>query len=292
MGRRHKLLAPVIVSVICLAIGLGVWLYVSTQEEPMTSAAPSLYASVYEEYCAKLPDIEQNHSWIYSGVGVIEGIGEYDGIYSDTQEIIAGNGFRVVRFLKAHPRAIMFDHVCVEGLALEQVWYSKFDEKTMTDGEWIQLETEHYYESYPNVWALSAEWMGTLDPGNYTFWLHYGRELFGFYLVVHDEADKIDNFFIRACCELAFYSSEVKNDVYLYFQNMPNPITAVSIQGQELQKSEYELVENGYGVLLHSEILQRFEQNIAADIVITTEDGHKGSSRIVFLNTMVTQAIP
>lgn len=253
------------------------------------STEPPLYATVYEDYCAKLPDIEQNHSWIYSGVGAIDGMGEYDGFYSDLQETIAGNGFRAVRFLKAYPRPIMFDHVCVEDLPLEQVWYSKYDEATMADGEWIQLETEHYYESYPSVWALSTEWLETLEPGVYTFWLYYGRELFGYYLVVHDEADKVDNFFIRACCELAFYSSEVKNDVYLYFQNMPYPIAEVSIDGQELKEGEYELVEEGYGVLLHPETLQRFEHLIAADIVIITEDGHKGSSRIVFLNTMVPQ---
>lgn len=254
------------------------------------STEPPLYATVYEDYCAKLPDIEQNHSWIYSGVGVIDGMVAYDGFYTDLQETIAGNGFIAFRFLKAYPREIMFSHVCTEGLPLEQVWYNKFDEETMTDGEWIQLEAEHYYESYPNVWALSMEWLETLEPGTYTFWLYYGRELFGYYLVVHDEADKVDNFFVRACSELTFYSSEVKNDVYIYFQNMPYPIAEVSIDGQVLKEGEYELVEDGYAVLLHPETLQRFEQNIAADILITTEDGHKGSSRIVFLNTMVPQA--
>lgn len=315
--KRHKFLIPAIVLGICTMMGLGLWLYIGAPEapaieneaeppnstpeltaepvpapteEPAVPTAPPLYASVYEDYCAKLPDIEQNYSWIYSGVGYIEGMGEYDGFYSDEQETIAGNSFRAVRFLKGYPRPIMFDHVCTEGLPLEQVWYSKFDEATMADGEWVQLEAEHYYESYPNVWALSTEWLETLEPGVYSFWLYYGRELFGYYLVVHDEADKVDNFYIRACCELAFYSSEVKNDVYLYFQNMPYPITNVSIDGRELKEGEYEPVENGYGILLHPEILQQFEHLIAADVLITTEDGHKGSSRIVFLNTMVPQA--
>ncbi len=257
-----------------------------TDEPQPEPTEPPLYATVYEDYCAKLPDIEQNHSWIYSGVGVIEGMGNYDGFYSEYQETIAGNGFLTLRFLKAYPREVMFDHVCVEGLELEQVWYSKFDETAMADGEWIQLGTEHYYESYPNVWALSTEWLETLEPGTYTFWWYYGRELFGFYLVVHGEEDKVDNFFVRACCELAFYSSEVQNDVFIYFQNMPHPIAGVSIEGRELKESEYELVKDGYAVLLHPQILQEFEHLIAADLVVTTEDGHKGSSRIVFLNTM------
>lgn len=256
------------------------------EEKVEQSQEPSQYATVYEDYCAKLSDIEQNHSWIYSGVGAIDGMDAYDGFYSDTQETIAGNGFIAFRFLKAYPREIMFSHVCTEGLKLEQVWYNKFDEATMADGEWVQLEAEHYYESYPNIWALSPEWMETLEPGVYSFWFYYGRELFGFYLVVHDEADKVDNFFVRACSELTFYSSEVKNDVYIYFQNMPHPIASVSLDGQELKEGEYELIEEGYGVLLHPETLQRFEHLIAADILITTEDGHKGSSRIVFLNTM------
>jgi hypothetical protein len=180
----------------------------------------------------------------------------------------------------------MFNHVCIEGLQLEQVWYNKFDEEAMADGEWIQLEAEHYYESYPNVWALSTEWLQTLEPGTYTFWLYYGRELFGFYLVVHDEEDKVDNFFVRGSSELAFYSSEVKNDVFIYFQNMPHYITSVSIDGRELKEGDYELDKDGYAVLMHPEILQEFEHLIAADVVITTADGHKGSSRIVFLNTM------
>ena len=245
--------------------------------------------TVYDDYCAKLPDIEQNHTWIYNGVGVVEGMDPYDGFYADYQETIAGQGFIAFRFLKAYPREIMFSHVCTEGLELEQVWYNKFDENAMTDGEWILLESEHYYESYYNVWALSEEWLETLEPGTYTFWLYYGRELFGFYLVVHDEDDKVDNFFVRGSSELAFYSSEVKNDVYIYFQNMPYPIAEVSINGQVLNEGEYELLENGYAVLLHPETLQRFEHLIAADILITTEDGHKGSSRIAFLNTMVPQ---
>lgn len=254
---------------------------------PIEPTQPPLYASVYEEYCAKLPDIEQNHSWIYNGVGVMGGEVYYDGFYTDYQETIAGNGFRAVRFFKAYPREIMFDHVCIEGLELEQVWYSKFDETAMMDGEWIQLEAEHYYESYPNVWALSTEWLETLDPGTYSFWLYYGRELFGYYLVVHDEGEELGNYFIRACCELAFYSSELQNDVFLYFQNMHTPITEVYIGERKLTEHEYELVEDGYGIILHPEILQEFDHLIAEDVFITTENGWRGSSRIVFLNTMV-----
>ena len=254
---------------------------------PIELTQPPLYASVYEEYCAKLPDIEQNHSWIYNGVGVMDGEVYYDGFYTDYQETIAGNGFRAVRFFKAYPREIMFDHVCIEGLELEQVWYSKFDETAMVDGEWIQLEAEHYYESYPNVWALSTEWLETLDPGTYSFWLYYGRELFGYYLVVHDEGEELGNYFIRACCELAFYSSELQNDVFLYFQNMHTPITEVYVGERKLAEHEYELVEDGYGIILHPEILQEFDHLIAEDVFITTESGWRGSSRVVFLNTMV-----
>ena len=254
---------------------------------PIEPTQPPLYASVYEEYCAKLPDIEQNHSWIYNGVGVMDGEVYYDGFYTDYQETIAGNGFRAVRFFKAYPREIMFDHVCIEGLELEQVWYSKFDETAMMDGEWIQLEAEHYYESYPNVWALSAEWLETLEPGTYSFWLYYGRELFGYYLVVHDEGEELGNYFIRACCELAFYSSELQNDVFLYFQNMHTPITEVYVGERKLAEHEYELVEDGYGIILHPEILQEFDHLIAEDVFITTENGWRGSSRVVFLNTMV-----
>lgn len=254
---------------------------------PIEPTQPPLYASVYEEYCAKLPDIEQNHSWIYNSVGVMDGEVYYDGFYTDYQETIAGNGFRAVRFFKAYPREIMFDHVCIEGLELEQVWYSKFDETAMTDGEWIQLEAEHYYESYPNVWALSTEWLETLDPGTYSIWLYYGRELFGYYLVVHDEGEELGNYFIRACCELAFYSSELQNDVFLYFQNMHTPITEVYVGERKLTKHEYELVEDGYGIILHPEILQEFDHLIAEDVFITTESGWRGSSRVVFLNTMV-----
>lgn len=254
---------------------------------PIEPTQPPLYASVYEEYCAKLPDIEQNHSWIYNGVGVMDGEVYYDGFYTDYQETIAGNGFRAVRFFKAYPREIMFDHVCIEGLELEQVWYSKFDETAMMDGEWIQLEAEHYYESYPNVWALSTEWLETLDPGTYSIWLYYGRELFGYYLVVHDEGEELGNYFIRACCELAFYSSELQNDVFLYFQNMYTPITEVYVGERKLTEHEYELVEDGYGIILHPEILQEFDHLIAEDVFITTESGWRGSSRVVFLNTMV-----
>lgn len=254
---------------------------------PIEPTQPPLYASVYEEYCAKLPDIEQNHSWIYNGVGVMDGEVYYDGFYTDYQETIAGNGFRAVRFFKAYPREIMFDHVCIEGLELEQVWYSKFDETAMMDGEWIQLEAEHYYESYPNVWALSTEWLETLDPGTYSIWLYYGRELFGYYLVVHDEGEELGNYFIRACCELAFYSSELQNDVFLYFQNMHTPITEVYVGERKLAEHEYELVEDGYGIILHPEILQEFDHLIAEDVFITTESGWRGSSRVVFLNTMV-----
>lgn len=254
---------------------------------PIEPTQPPLYASVYEEYCAKLPDIEQNHSWIYNGVGVMDGEVYYDGFYTDYQETIAGNGFRAVRFFKAYPREIMFDHVCIEGLELEQVWYSKFDETAMMDGEWIQLEAEHYYESYPNVWALSTEWLETLDPGTYSFWLYFGRELFGYYLVVHGEGEELGNYFIRACCELAFYSSELQNDVFLYFQNMYTPITEVYVGERKLTEHEYELVEDGYGIILHPEILQEFDHLIAEDVFITTESGWRGSSRVVFLNTMV-----
>jgi hypothetical protein len=67
---------------------------------------------------------------------------------------------------------------------------------------------------------------------------------------------------------------------------MPYCISGVSVNGRELKEGEYELDKDGYAVLLHPEILQEFEHLIAADVVITTADGHKGSSRIVFLNTM------
>ena len=324
IGKKRKWICPVGALCICAAIVAGVLWWrnpeparepaqeatqepsregiaepkVSSTEQPTAEPAeptaapieptqPPLYASVYEEYCAKLPDIEQNHSWIYNGVGVMDGEVYYDGFYTDYQETIAGNGFRAVRFFKAYPREIMFDHVCIEGLELEQVWYSKFDETAMMDGEWIQLEAEHYYESYPNVWALSTEWLETLDPGTYSFWLYYGRELFGYYLVVHDEGEELGNYFIRACCELAFYSSERQNDVFLYFQNMHTPITEVYVGERKLTEHEYELVEDGYGIILHPEILQEFDHLIAEDVFITTENGWRGSSRIVFLNTMV-----
>jgi len=324
IGKKRKWICPVGALCICAAIVAGVLWWrnpeparepaqeatqessqeetaeptVSSTEQPTAEPAeptaapieptqPPLYACVYEEYCAKLPDIEQNHSWIYNGVGVMDGEVYYDGFYMDYQETIAGNGFRAVRFFKAYPREIMFDHVCIEGLELEQVWYSKFDETAMMDGEWIQLEAEHYYESYPNVWALSTEWLETLDPGTYSFWLYFGRELFGYYLVVHDEGEELGNYFIRACCELAFYSSELQNDVFLYFQNMHTPITEVYVGERKLTEHEYELVEDGYGIILHPEILQEFDHLIAEDVFITTESGWRGSSRVVFLNTMV-----
>jgi hypothetical protein len=72
---------------------------------PISTQAP-LYATVYDDYCAKLPDIEQNHSWIYSGVGVMEGMVSYDGYYSGTQETIAGNGFVAFRFLRPTPERL------------------------------------------------------------------------------------------------------------------------------------------------------------------------------------------
>lgn len=242
------------------------------------------YVSIEEEVQAKHRFIMETRSDLYHGFVFDD---NDSGVYSATQETVIGNQYEVLRFLKAYPRDIVVHDNRFEGKVINNVSYCPYLEDVGIDGSRQFLEAKDYAIKYGNVLSISADCLQTLEPGAYTFTMEIGKDadglLYGFYLVVHGAEEHVDNFRVHTLNEIAYYSSESRNDVVFYVNNTPYPIQAVWANNAVLNAEEYQLVDDGFGVVLHPDFLEQYEEQDRLELLIKTANGKWVRCRVIYL---------
>lgn len=243
------------------------------------------YVSIEEEVQKKYRTIMETRPDLYTSMGFED---DYSGEYSDNQETVIGREYTTLRFLKSYPRDIVLHDNRFEGMEIKDVSYCRYlEEEGMNDNrEFVQAS--YYTREFGNVVSIAGDYLGTLEPGAYTFTVNVEGEAdgmaFPFYLVVHGEEEAVDNFRLNTLNDVAYYSSESENDVVFYVNNTPYPIEEVWVGNRVLETDKYQLVDDGFGVVFSGEMLKKYEDKERVDILMKTANGKWLRGIIIYLN--------
>lgn len=249
-------------------------------------AGPYQYTSIEREFRQKNASIESTHSELYNGVLYYDG--SDSGFYKPDQETIIGKEFVTMRFLRAYPRDIRVSDARMEGLSVIKVSYRPYLEDLGTSGNMVNLSDSDFCQEYGNVVSVSSDFLLTLEPGAYTFYIYLGNGstpsfIFGYYLIVHDESETVDNFRIQVANEISYYSSKSQNDVIFHINNTPYPIQQVQIGNRILTSDEFDLMNDGFSIVFHADLLEQYTDLLGTEIIMTTENGKQAGVRIINL---------
>ena len=242
------------------------------------------YRSTGEEVRSKIGTLMEGRPEFYN---IREDPYEDAGFYAPFQECIIGRDYITVHFLQSHPRDLLFRDQRLDDYVLKGVYLIPYEEETGRNGEAILLDTSHYQLRCGNIISVSKDYLLTLAPGAYTLEMELGNYLensrHAVYLVVHGEEEEVDNCRLNLYGDIAYYSSETRNDVFFYVLNTPYPIERIEIDGVPAQEGDYQLVEDGYGVVFSSEFLKQHEAQEAMELTFVAENGKYTGGRIIFL---------
>lgn len=243
------------------------------------------YVSLEDELLRKQAYIMTKHSYLYNFQFDVSG---KDGWYSENQETIIGRDYPTFRFLRAYPRDVILRSDVFYGANIKSISICRYDEEKGENDKWIPLEEGDYTRPYDDILKLKAEFMQKLAPGLYTVQIESGKagidSIGGFYLSVHGEEDKVDNFFLRIEAFQSYYSSAKRNDVAFFVNNSSVPIREIYMADDLLSREEYDLIEKGHGVVFHSELLEKYKDLEGVDVQVVMENENRAICRIINLD--------
>ena len=212
---------------------------------------------------------------------------EDEGKYHSDQECIIGRDYPTLRFQLACPRDLVISDERLEGYTLESIYLEPYIQESGTNGERRVLDASDYNRRFENVIVISQEYLQTLEPGVYTIHIKTekpeGSRTYSFYLIVNSQEETVYNCRLYACNEIAYYSSVSCNDIFFYINNTPYPIESVKINGNTADEGDYQLVEEGYGVVFSSDVLKQYEGAECMELTFVAENGKYTGGRIIFL---------
>ena len=242
------------------------------------------YRSIGEEVRSKVFSLMELHPELYN---IRDDPYEDAGLYAPNQECIIGRDYVVVRFLKSHPRDLLFRDQRIDDYELKGVYLIPYEEETGKNGEATLLDTSHYQLRCGNIISISKDYLQMLAPGAYTLEMELGNYMensrYAVYLVVHGEEEEVESCRLCLYGDIAYYSSDTRNDVFFYVLNTPYPIERIEIDGVTVQKEDYQLVADGYGVVFSSEFLEQYEAQEAIELTFVARNGKYTGGRIIFL---------
>ncbi len=254
------------------------------QNTPASFAEAYQYTSIEQELLQKRQIIMDTRGDLYSGIAFEDNDA---GMYSATQETAMGNAYVALRFLKGYPRDIVICDTLFEGLTIDSVYYYPYIEEQGINGSKVLMQEADYSLQFGNVFSVSSEYLQTLSPGAYTFFVDAKNEerdiTMGFYLVVHGEEEDVTNFRIHIVNEISYFSSQSQNDVVFYVNSTPYPIHEIRMGDEIVSTTDYELVDGGFGIVFHPDFLSRYEDKESLEMVVTMENGKQARIRIIYL---------
>lgn len=254
------------------------------QNPPVSLAEAYQYTSIEQELLQKRQIIMDTREDLYSGIAFEDNDA---GMYSATQETAIGNAYVALRFLKGYPRDVVICDTLFEGLTISSVYYYPYIEEQGINGSKVLIQEADYSLQFGNVFSVSATYLQTLEPGAYTFFVDAKNEerdiTMGFYLVVHGEEEEVTNFRIHIMNEISYYSSQSQNDVVFYVNSTPYPIQDIRIGDEIVSATDYELVDDGFGIVFHPDFLSRYEDKESLEMIVTMENGKQAQIRIIYL---------
>lgn len=250
------------------------------------------YISIEEEVQAKAQFLMENRDYLYT----LETFEDNDsGMYSVDQETVIGKNYVTMRFLKSNPRDLVLCNSCFEGTDIAKAYCVPYLEDLGTDGNRIPVDTDDFVMQRGNVVAVSKDFLQTLEPGPYTFYLDLvngenseASVLVSFYLVVHGEEEDVTNFRVRVYDSIAYYVSEKENSVVFFINNTPYSIQEIGVGNRVLGPDEYTLVNDGFGVVFSPEFLKQYEALEKLDIILTMQNGKQAMCRVIYLHHFET----
>lgn len=220
------------------------------------------------------------------------GFSAYDdndsGIYDLQQETVIGRDYVAFRFLKEYPRDIVICDDRFDGMTLDNVSYCRYLEEEGRDDERYYLTEKDVVQDFGNIISVSKDALQQLKPGPYTFLIKMntgkGYYFTSFYLIVHDKTERVDNFRVHLLNDVGYFVSQKQNDVFFCVNNTPFPIAQVIVDERVLEEGEYELVEDGFGVVFHADFLKQYGKQDAIEVLFNMQNGKKAAGRIINLD--------
>lgn len=246
------------------------------------------YTPMYGEVDRKENEIYQMYPDIYS-ITIFEN--NFDGLIEGEGEAVNLFNFSGIHFFKSNPRDIIDIDYRYDGYPFESITgYKYYDD--FSGMEFLQdIPKNACLRPYGNMVVLTKEYLTTLDPGYYLFQTvlagpngkSCGQMI---HVIIHDETVNSGNYKPQFNPNTQFYSSEKKNDILLYMNGCLSPIKDVVYDYEVIDKKYYDIVCDGYGIIIHSEFFDMHENNPYISLIIRTESGVKSEIKVAYLNTI------
>ena len=126
-----------------------------------------------------------------------------------------------------------------------------------------------------------------LEPGYYEFELNLVGDTYAtqpVLIIIHDASEPIVNYRMGFDWNLGFYSTDSKNDVFFYLNGSTSPIKNVIYDEEYVEKNDCEIVCDGYGIILHSDFLEKHSDKPCIKLIIKTEADIELNVKVIFLN--------
>ena len=256
-------------------------------EKEETASLPDVY-----HYVSIEEDVKEKSEILLNQYPQLFGFSAFQdndsGIYRAEEETIVGRDYVALRFLKSYPHDIIVCNDQLAGMRLDNIRYCRYLEEESRNDVWNYLKESDSARLFDNMISVSKDFLQQLIPGVYTFEMNMssreGRFSQGFYLVVHDETEQVDNFRVHLINDVGYYVSEKQNDVFFYVNNTPYMIQEICIEERVLDENEYELVLDGFGVVFHAKLLEQYREQQAVEVVLTMKNGKRVGCRVINLD--------
>ena len=243
------------------------------------------YVSIGQELNPKYDTLFENYQEIFRSMNNFDNV---EGWIEGDSQIIRDFNYGGIHFAKAKPRDVrIICDISFEGQRLDKVTKAKYTEDFSSTSAAEIISVDACYLEYGNVVKFTKEYLLTLEPGYYEFVLYLSGDrdsTWPINVVIHDEAEPIVNYRLNITQPRGFYSTESKNDVLFYLNGSTSPIDEIILEGSVLDKNDYELVCDGYGIILHPEFLEKYSDRPYIELTIRTKADLSCTVKIGFLN--------
>lgn len=204
-----------------------------------------------------------------------------DGILENGGESPLGTERLCFRYCKAFPQALLLNHYEFEGRFVDYVSFERYSDGGEQLIETIRIADPELCNIRDGYLCVATEALDILEPGVYLLQVH-GKQEWNWtcYLMVHGEADEIDNFVVHAENAIQIYSVSAGNELMFHMWNTPYGIEAVYCNGEKMQDEDYTLFRDARGMILKSDFLEGKAAEDVLELSFQMKNGRMAYGRV------------
>ena len=208
-----------------------------------------------------------------------------DGFYSADQESPIGTDFPVLRFLKSNPQGLLFFDHRWESNEVTEVYLERYSPNGERLLERMYLPERDGCVIREGLLCIKVSSLRNLHEGIYYLRITArDGEKWEYYLQIHGEEEKVDNFAPRTIIPIQYYSVALENDVFFSIYNSPFGVKQVFCNEKAVPADQYLLTYDGKGVILQKDFFQNWQGDNPLELTFEMENGRKAYGRVIWIH--------